>query len=63
MKKLLKNQLIVEEVVEEPAAVEQVVEEPVAAPQESSEEGGGCLIATATYGSELAPQVQMLKRN
>jgi len=21
---------------------------------------GGCLIATATYGSELAPQVQML---
>ena len=61
----------VEEVVEEPvkveevmknlAAVEQVVEEPVAAPQESSEEGGGCLIATATYGSELAPQVQMLR--
>ncbi|WP_253805578.1 CFI-box-CTERM domain-containing protein [Nitrosopumilus sp. Nsub] len=41
--------------------VEQVVEEPVAAPQESSEEGGGCLIATATYGSELAPQVQMLR--
>jgi hypothetical protein len=34
---------------------------PVAAPQESSEEGGGCLIATATYGSELAPQVQMLR--
>jgi len=29
--------------------------------QESSEEGGGCLIATATYGSELAPQVQMLR--
>ena len=28
---------------------------------ESSEEGGGCLIATATYGSELAPQVQMLR--
>ena len=27
----------------------------------SSEEGGGCLIATATYGSELAPQVQMLR--
>ena len=24
-------------------------------------EGGGCLIATATYGSELAPQVQMLR--
>jgi peptidyl-prolyl cis-trans isomerase B (cyclophilin B) len=28
---------------------------------ESSEEGGGCLIATAAYGSELAPQVQMLR--
>lgn len=25
------------------------------------EEGGGCLIATATYGSELAPQVQQLR--
>jgi len=30
--------------------------------EESEEkEGGGCLIATATYGSELAPQVQMLR--
>ena len=52
---------IVEEVVEEPAIVEEVVEEPAASPQESSEEGGGCLIATAAYGSELAPQVQMLR--
>jgi len=26
-----------------------------------SEAGGGCLIATATYGSELAPQVQQLR--
>jgi len=26
-----------------------------------TEEGGGCLIATATYDSELAPQVQMLR--
>ena len=25
------------------------------------ENGGGCLIATATFGSELAPQVQMLR--
>jgi len=31
-----------------------------AAPTES-EEGGGCLIATAAYGSELAPQVQYLR--
>jgi len=26
-----------------------------------SKEGGGCLIATATYGSEMAPQVQLLR--
>jgi len=26
-----------------------------------SDKGGGCLIATATYGSELAPQVQKLR--
>jgi glucose/arabinose dehydrogenase len=29
--------------------------------QIDSENGGGCLIATATYGSELAPQVQFLR--
>jgi peptidyl-prolyl cis-trans isomerase B (cyclophilin B) len=28
---------------------------------EPVEEGGGCLIATATYGSELSPQVQQLR--
>jgi len=28
---------------------------------ESMEEGGGCLIATATFGSEMAPQVQQLR--
>ena len=27
----------------------------------NSEEGGGCLIATAAFGSELAPQVQFLR--
>ena len=27
----------------------------------NSEEGGGCLIATAAYGSEMAPQVQLLR--
>ncbi len=30
-------------------------------PEETSSKGGGCLIATATYGSELAPQVQQLR--
>ena len=29
--------------------------------ENSSDQGGGCLIATATYGSELAPQVQQLR--
>lgn len=28
---------------------------------ESTSEGGGCLIATAAFGSELAPQVQLLR--
>jgi G3E family GTPase len=28
---------------------------------EAEQNGGGCLIATATYGSELAPQVQQLR--
>ena len=29
--------------------------------QQKSSNGGGCLIATATFGSELAPQVQQLR--
>jgi len=29
--------------------------------EEKSDNGGGCLIATATYGSELSPQVQQLR--
>jgi len=43
---------------------EEQVEKPiekVPVSQTSQEEGGGCLIATATYGSELAPQVQQLR--
>jgi len=28
---------------------------------ETIEEGGGCLIATATFGSELSPQIQQLR--
>ena len=31
------------------------------ASSEESGEGGGCLIATATYGSEISPQVQQLR--
>ena len=30
-------------------------------PTESETQGGGCLIATAAYGTELAPQVQLLR--
>ena len=29
--------------------------------ESTEEEGGGCLIATAAYGSEMAPQVQLLR--
>ena len=34
---------------------------PVKLPDDTPENGGGCLIATATYGSELAPQIQNLR--
>ena len=30
-------------------------------PPASQDDGGGCLIATAAYGTEMAPQVQMLR--
>lgn len=36
------------------------VSEPVSAPK-PAEKGGGCLIATAAYGSELSPQIQELR--
>jgi len=36
-----------------------VLENGICVPEKTG--GGGCLIATATYGSELAPQVQMLR--
>jgi peptidyl-prolyl cis-trans isomerase B (cyclophilin B) len=43
----------------------QILSEPskgeTAEQSEQTEEGGGCLIATATFGSELAPQVQQLR--
>ena len=61
VEEVVEEPVVVEEEVEEPVVVEEVVEEPVVATQESEEEGGGCLIATAAYGSELAPQVQQLR--
>jgi plastocyanin len=38
-----------------------VVVQEVLAEDTAENEGGGCLIATATYGSELSPQVQQLR--
>jgi len=66
---------VIEEVVEEEPQVEMVEEVEEEKPVEKTEqepgtftitspeekEGGGCLISTATFGSEMAPQVQMLR--
>jgi len=65
---------VIEEVVEEKPQVEMVEEVEEEKPVEKTEqepgtftltateeEGGGCLISTATFGSEMAPQVQMLR--
>ena len=38
-----------------------IAEKSVEGIEEIKEKGGGCLIATATYGTELAPQVQFLR--
>ena len=40
---------------------EVVVEKSSEGLEEINEKGGGCLIATAAYGTELAPQVQFLR--
>ena len=65
------SESIVEPVVE--LAVEQVVNcgpgtesvngvcQVVKTTSQESKEGGGCLIATAAYGSEMSPQVQLLR--
>jgi len=63
------EEIVEEKVVEEVVEEEKIDEGPggliLKAPEEEEtaqgEEGGGCLISTATYGSELAPQVQMLR--
>lgn len=50
------------ELVVEPEKSEEEVEETVTEEIPQNEEnGGGCLIATATFDSELAPQVQLLR--
>jgi len=40
---------------------EETITDQVSDEETDIEEGGGCLIATATFGSELAPQVQQLR--
>src|SRR3989338_4423942 len=60
----LENGVCVPKVTEEPLCDEnQILVDGQCVPeeQEPEEEGGGCLIATATFGSELAPQVQFLR--
>ncbi len=54
---------VMEETVEEEVMEEEVVEEEVMMEETEAmeEEGGGCLIATAAFGSEMAPQVQQLR--
>ena len=37
------------------------IDDTLSLPKIENSKDGGCLIATATYGSELAPQVQMLR--
>ena len=51
----------VEEEVLEAIEEEHVEEEVMETQTVDGEEGGGCLIATAAYGTELAPQVQFLR--
>lgn len=45
----------------EPTGEKTTIINPASQEQETGESGGGCLIATAAFGSELAPQVQMLR--
>ena len=57
------EETVMEETVEEETVMEETVEEETVEEEvmEETSEGGGCLIATAAYGTELAPQVQFLR--
>lgn len=47
--------------ISETKSITQETQSQVSDVTQNDESGGGCLIATATYGSELAPQVQTLR--
>ena len=51
-KELEENKTKSNDIIREPTVMEK---------SNDNSEGGGCLIATATYGSEMAPQVQLLR--
>jgi len=55
------QQVELENEIREQETEEQIKNEESVIPKSSENEGGGCLIATAAYGSEMAPQVQFLR--
>ena len=55
---MLGEEAMAQEMEEEDTMME---EEDTMMEEEAAADGGGCLIATAAYGSELAPQVQFLR--
>jgi hypothetical protein len=55
------QQVELENEIREQETEEQIKNEESIISKSSENEGGGCLIATATYGSEMAPQVQFLR--
>ncbi len=55
------QQVELENKLKEQETEEQVKVEESVIPKSSESKGGGCLIATAVYGSEMAPQVQLLR--
>ncbi len=62
---VIEEEEIEEEVMEESGpgsfTINPSKEDETSTQEENQEEGGGCLISTATFGSELSPQVQMLR--
>lgn len=61
LQKLQEENQRLQEQLEEQKKVQEKEAQPQPTATTESNEGGGCLISTATYGSELAPQIQMLR--